>query len=212
MIQVLYDSGATFVQAKAFFVCNKHDVIKACSKGLGYCGVCRDPKCSFQCQRAFGAKESSIQVAYLQTLDASFKVFRGSLKLPENANQKAHDIALVALRKRLQKIEKSNKIILRWRGRVHATNETNKHYDFVLYSNGKSIRFVKRLWKEICSESGFCKVSIRPIDTLQQLIGWSNYQHKRYVRPKKDEEFVFLLAKDGNDTIVGSKNFYIGTT
>lgn len=199
----------SFCQARPFFSCNKHDVLKAVSKKEGYCAICRDPRCSFECAVAHARKWSSIIVEYLKQQGSKYIHFKGCLKLKTDANQEDHCEAVLALSKAVSKLEKELDGTVRYIGKAHITNPTNKHYDYLAYASKSVANRAMARFKEVARESGFVHATAKMVSNPQQLKNWSDYMFKRYSKPRKTRKFLYLHAKDGSDTLIGSRRFFI---
>jgi len=182
------------------------------SEQQGFECCCRDPRCSFRCQQNHGKKESVILQLFAERHFRDRLWFKGCLKLKLNATQQDHNKSFDYFSDLLRAECKKEKIKLKFRGRYHATALTDKHLDYIAWSDCKDLKKIQSIWYRCAKRSGFINYACKPINTMMQLRGWSDYIFRRYAEANMSNRFHYLLNNDGTAIIRGSQGFFEGTS
>lgn len=198
----------TICQKDPYHVCNKGEMFKNMDRKDGKKRVCRHPKCSFYCRRKHAQREAWIAQGLYKRLDEDVKFFRGCLKPKKEWTVSEYRSAIKELSRMCKAAGKKEKVIFRWRGYAHPTSLTDCHYDYTLYSDHEKSNWVSASFRKIAQDAGFEYCSCVEIGDEIDLGLWTEYMFKTWMVPKRGEEYMYLLARNGLDYVVGSHDYF----
>lgn len=204
-----------FSQSNPRYKCRRPKFFAALSERLGYEVKCRDARCSIDCNRNWAIKHGVCLDHHLSTLPDGLTVYRGHLRMPENASPKDHDDAKGAFLRAVKRWGKRHGYTVELHGVLHITDPTNAHWDVVAYSNAPRkplCEFVSAAW----DRAGGLRQSLVPMEGAE-IAAVARYTAKAInsrtnSRTRRDARF--LPAPQvvlGLDRKWSTRGFWIGT-
>jgi hypothetical protein len=145
-------------------------------RGLDYLPKCRNARCSGECNFNCVHKENTCVARNLHDLCGEYNTFRGNLTLPKDATPADHRRAKKSFGERMDDWSRANGYIFAFRAILHATNRTNAHWDFQLFTDAPAKPF-RAFWREAWVKSGGRRATIVGT-TDEELDATAKYQSK----------------------------------
>jgi hypothetical protein len=145
-------------------------------RGLDYLPKCRNARCSGECNFNCVHKENTCVARNLHDLCGEYNTFRGNLTLPKDATPADHRRVKKSFGERMDDWSRANGYIFAFRAILHATNRTNAHWDFQLFTDAPAKPF-RAFWREAWVKSGGRRATIVPT-TDEELEATAKYQSK----------------------------------
>jgi hypothetical protein len=198
-----------FVQDYGRMYCQHAGLFALISEEHGFTCRCRNPRCSFECKRAWSEKESALDEFLLSKLPPGYRVYRGSLKLPKDANADDHEEAKARFSRHINQTRKAG-AVLEFKAYAHDTDPYNRHWDYLLYSD-LSAGAVFEAVQTGAGKAGFTASCVPVGNDLDERQRWAAYNTKLNQQPGRTPgEYIFLPADDGSRLIWNSKGWYHG--
>jgi hypothetical protein len=194
-----------FVQPDPCNYCQDAGLFNLISEQQGYRCKCRNPRCSYECRRAWAEREAWMLRWRFKQLPQHYQQFRGCLKLAKDANADDHQRVLAYFNKQLAAARKKYGCTIELVRYAHDTDPYNRHYDFVGYTDRPDII------RQIIHDAGpnkICNITTCILFPREQTQRWTNYTVKANQWPGKHGKYIFLPAVDGSRLQAASKGFW----
>jgi hypothetical protein len=194
-----------FVQERGRFVCKDGGLFDAISRERGHAVHCRDPRCSFECRRRWGERESWMLQWRLNQLPPGHQLFRGCLRLPKDANAEDHERAKRRFSEHVNAARKQYAAVIEFCGYAHDTSPCDRHWDFVAFTDRPDV--IRQVIHDAAAGAGkaTCVLFSR-----EEAKARCNYATKASQRPGGAHGYVFLPAADGSRLVWSSRGFWEG--
>lgn len=202
----------SFAQQHPHFYCQNTGLFEEISNDKHREVKCRDPRCAVRCRDNWAKKKGMVLAYFLELLEhkSDYKVYRGCLHLPDNADDNAHRKARDTFMKSLRRLEHQTGWIAKIYAVMDITDNDNAHYDYVLYCSSsvpqKTLkRWIKQTWQQAGGSRNTCVL----MTTAEEMFGTSNYVFKVPQRDRR--QFVYLPVRGGLEMTWRSARFFNGS-